>query len=81
MTYIRYEHAGASVNVHAGEGVRRLPRRQASDIALPGNDFWPFDRTAVLFNRFAGDGNGSEPKREVRTDPAVVQLAVSPGRP
>ncbi|MEV8446168.1 DUF6879 family protein [Streptomyces parvus] len=76
-TYIRYEHAGASVNVHAGEDVRWLPRRQASDIALPGNDFWLFDRTAVLFNHFAGDGNWSEPKWEVRTDPAVVQLAAS----
>jgi hypothetical protein len=26
--YIRYEHAGTSVNVHAGEQVRWLPRRQ-----------------------------------------------------
>ncbi|MFE5863718.1 DUF6879 family protein [Streptomyces virginiae] len=42
------------VNPHAGEQVRRLPRRQASDIALPGNDCWVFDGEMVLFNRFSG---------------------------
>ncbi|RFU83622.1 hypothetical protein DY218_27330 [Streptomyces triticagri] len=75
--YIRYEHAGTGVNVQAGEDVRWLPRRQASDLALPGNDLWLFDRTAVLFNHFAGDGNWSEPKWEVRTEPYVVDLAAS----
>ncbi|MFJ9176989.1 DUF6879 family protein [Streptomyces sp. NPDC102360] len=75
--YIGYEHAGATVNIHAGEDVRWLPRRLASDISLPGNDFWLFDRTAVLFNHFSGDGNWAEPKWEVRTEPAVVQLAAS----
>lgn len=34
--YIRYEHAGAVVNVAAGEQVRWLPRRQAVDLMLPG---------------------------------------------
>lgn len=29
--YIRYEHAGTVVNIHAGEQVRWLPRRHASD--------------------------------------------------
>lgn len=75
--YIRYEHAGTSVNVQAGEDVRWLPRRQASDIALPGNDFWLFDRTTVLFNHFSGEGSWTEPKWEVRTEPAVIQLAAS----
>src|SRR5882757_3229715 len=41
--YIRYEHAGTVVNLGAGEQVRWLPRRQASAIALPGNDFWLID--------------------------------------
>lgn len=31
--YIRYEHASPAVNLHAGEEVRWLPRRHASDIA------------------------------------------------
>ncbi|MFE2743964.1 DUF6879 family protein [Streptomyces scopuliridis] len=73
--YIRYEHAGTVVNVHAGELVRWLPRRQASDIALPGNDCWVFDNETVLFNHFTGDGEWSAPGWEVRTEPAVVQLA------
>ncbi|MER5947370.1 DUF6879 family protein [Streptomyces sp. NPDC001904] len=75
--YIAYEHAGTSVNVRAGENVRWLPRRQASDIALPGNDFWLFDRAAVLFNHYTGTGDRSEPKGEVRTEPTVIQLAAS----
>ncbi|PVE07134.1 DUF6879 family protein [Streptomyces scopuliridis] len=73
--YIRYEHAGTVVNVHAGELVRWLPRRQASDIALPGNDCWVFDDETVLFNHFTGDGEWSAPGWEVRAEPAVVQLA------
>lgn len=73
--YIRYEHAGTVVNIHAGERVRWLPRRQASDIALPGNDFWAFDGEIVLFNHFAGNGDWSEPRWEVRSEAAVVQLA------
>lgn len=73
--YIRYEHAGTAVNVQAGEQVRWLPRRQASDIALPGNDCWVFDGETVLFNHFSGDGNWSEPGWEFRTEPAVARLA------
>jgi hypothetical protein len=73
--YIRYEHAGTPVVIHAGEQVRWLPRRQASDIALPGNDCWAFDGETVLFNHFSGDGDWAEPKWEVRTEPAVVRLA------
>ncbi|MET9675973.1 DUF6879 family protein [Streptomyces sp. NPDC006482] len=38
--YIRYEHAITPLNLRAGEDVRWLPRRRASDIPLPGNDFW-----------------------------------------
>ncbi|MGW7550304.1 DUF6879 family protein [Streptomyces rimosus] len=73
--YIRYEHAGTPVNLHAGEQVRWLPRRLASDIALPGNDCWVFDGGTVLFNHFSGDGNWSAPGWEVRTEPAVARLA------
>lgn len=72
--YIRWEHAQTPVNIAVGEDVRWLPRRQASDIALPGNDFWLFDRDAVLFNHFAGDGSWDEPRWTVTRDPQVIRL-------
>lgn len=71
--YIRYEHAGTSVNVHAGEQVRWLPRRLAVDLMLPGADLWIFDGTQVLFNHFSGDGNWSDPPMELRSDPSIVK--------
>ncbi|MGW7369211.1 DUF6879 family protein [Streptomyces sp. NPDC054841] len=71
--YIRYEHAGTTVNVHAGEQVQWLPRRRASDLMLPGNDLWIFDGASVLFNHFTGDGNWAEPGLELRTEPSVVK--------
>jgi hypothetical protein len=37
--YIRWEHYVTHANVTAGEDVRWLPRRRATDIPLPGNDF------------------------------------------
>ncbi len=37
--YVRCEYDWTFANVAAGEQVRWLPRRQASDLALPGNDF------------------------------------------
>ncbi|MFD7734519.1 DUF6879 family protein [Kitasatospora phosalacinea] len=73
--YIRYEHSFTFTNVAGGEEVRWLPRRNASDLALPGNDFWLFDGRIVQFNVFDGDG------RRVHTDetedPAVAQLCAS----
>lgn len=54
--YIRYEHAGTVVNIASGEQVRWLPRRRASDIALPGNDFWLFDGHLIRWGYFSGDG-------------------------
>ncbi|MGK5641628.1 DUF6879 family protein [Streptomyces sp. URMC 126] len=75
--YIRYEHALTPVNVALGESVRWLPRRQASDIALPGNDFWVFDGRLVQFNHFTGDGDWDDPKHSMSEDPAVVELCSS----
>ncbi|MGH3645710.1 MAG: DUF6879 family protein [Micromonosporaceae bacterium] len=75
--YIRYEHAGTTVNIFAGELVRWLPRRHASDLGLPGNDCWEFDGRAVLFNHFDGNGDWSEPRWEVRTEPAVARLVTA----
>ncbi|MEU1816539.1 DUF6879 family protein [Streptomyces roseifaciens] len=73
--YIRYEHAGTPVNIQAGEQVRWLPRRQASDIALPGNDFWLFDDRLVMFNHFTGDGASAGPS--VSEDQQVAKLCGS----
>ena len=74
--YIRFEYAMTSeLNIPAGERVRWLPRRRASDLCLPGNDFWVFDERLVRFGHFAGDGEFLED--ELSDDPAVVRLCVS----
>ncbi|WP_445524814.1 DUF6879 family protein [Streptomyces cyslabdanicus] len=73
--YIRYEHAGTAANVAAGEQVRWLPRRQASAIALPGNDFWLIDGCLIRWNHFTGDG-ASAPG-EISEDPAAAQLCAN----
>lgn len=70
--YIRFEHSGTFTNIAAGEQIRWLPRRQASDIALPGNDFWLFDDDLVQFNHFTGDGGSAGPS--FSEDPAVIKL-------
>jgi hypothetical protein len=76
--YIRFEYdITAGLNIAAGEQVRWLPRRRASDLALPGNDFWLFDDEKVIFNHFAGDGRSGADHTEIRTDEAVVKLCAS----
>ncbi len=50
--YIRFEYDVTVGNVAAGEQVRWLPRRRATDLALPGNDFWLLDGNVVLVNYF-----------------------------
>ncbi|MFI6495247.1 DUF6879 family protein [Streptomyces sp. NPDC050564] len=70
--YIRYEHSGTFTNVAAGEQVRWLPRRRASDIALPGNDFWLFDDRVIRWNHFTGDGAWAG--QEVSEDPTAAKL-------
>lgn len=71
--FIRFEYdITAPLNIAAGEQVRWLPRRQASDLCLPGNDFWLFDDQAVRFGHFAGDGEYLGDEAVV--DPAVVKL-------
>ena len=56
--FIRYEWETTTiVNVPAGERVRWLRRSRASDLMLPGNDFWVFDNRLVRFTEFAGDGS------------------------
>ncbi|MFJ7996793.1 DUF6879 family protein [Streptomyces sp. NPDC096310] len=74
--YIRYEHAGADVNVHAGEQVRWLPRRKAATLLLPGSDLWIFDSAKVMFNHFGGEGDWAEPRMELRSGTDVVKQCV-----
>ena len=74
--YIRFEHAITSeVNVSAGEDVRWVPRRRASDLCLPGNDFWLFDDRLIRFSYFSGDGDilGDE----MVSDPAVARTCAA----
>lgn len=70
--YTRFLYDGTFTNVAAGEQVRWLPRMRASDIALPGNDFWLFDEQWVRWNHFAGDG--SSLGGEITNDPAAAKL-------
>lgn len=54
--------------------MRWLPRRSASDIALPGNDFWLLDGRLVQFHHFTGAGDWASDGKERTTDPAAVAL-------
>jgi hypothetical protein len=71
--YIRFEHEVTDgLNIAAGEEVRWLPRRKATGIALPGNDFWLFDSSLLLVNHFDGEGEWLEPS--ISTNPHEVKL-------
>ncbi|MFI6530532.1 DUF6879 family protein [Streptomyces uncialis] len=73
--YVRFEYdVTDAVNIAGGELVRWLPRRRASDIPLPGNDFWIFDGAYGKFNHFTGDGASAGP--ESIEDPRAVRLCV-----
>ncbi len=74
-SYVRFEHACTWQNVEAGEQVRWLPRRLASCIALPGNDFWLLDGAQVLFSLF--DGDGRRVGKTLTNDAAAVKLCGS----
>lgn len=74
--YIRYEYDGTFANVAAGEQVRWLPRRRATGIALPGNDFWLFDDHTVVVNHFTGDGQSAGPE-VIRNAPDLAKLCTT----
>ncbi|MBT2384255.1 DUF6879 family protein [Streptomyces sp. ISL-11] len=74
-TYITYEYTCTYQNITAGEQVRWLPRRKASDLALPGNDLWLFDDRLVRFGHFTGQGASAG--HELCDDPAVVKMCAS----
>ncbi len=69
--YTHYLHDGTFANVAAGEEIRWLPRRQASDLMLPGNDYWVFDDKLVRFGYFSGEG--CYLGDDVTDDPVVVR--------
>ncbi|WP_394814034.1 DUF6879 family protein [Streptomyces litchfieldiae] len=73
--YVQFEYDVTFTNVAAGERVRWLPRRRATDLALPGNDFWLLDDTAVMVNHFGGDGQFTG--EEIITEPSVIKLCAA----
>lgn len=74
--YIRFEHAiTGEVNISAGEDVRWVPRRRASDLCLPGNDFWLFDDRVIRFSYFSGAGDILED--ELVSDPVVARMCAA----
>jgi hypothetical protein len=75
--YIRFEYDITFTNVAAGEEIRWLPRRRASNLALPGNDFWVFDDRLVLWNHFTGEGEISPKGWEITEDPAIVKACAA----
>ncbi|SER05264.1 hypothetical protein SAMN04487983_1010218 [Streptomyces sp. yr375] len=74
--FVRYEYDGTFTNIAAGEQVRWLPRRQTTDLALPGTDFWVFDGTQTLFHHFTGDGQLNEDGWEYTDDPVRVKPCI-----
>ena len=52
--FARFEYEStAGINIAGGEEVRWLPRRMASGLCLPGNDYWLFDDRRVRFHYFS----------------------------
>ena len=71
--FIRFEYeVTKDHNIAAGEQVRWLPRQHATDLALPGNDFWVFDSEVLIINHFAGDGSWVGEER--CDDPVTAKL-------
>jgi hypothetical protein len=69
--YVIYEYdVTAQHNIVAGEQVRWLPRRLASDLLIPPTDFWVIDGV-VVFNHF--DGSGRWVAEEERGDRLLAQ--------
>lgn len=70
--YQRWAFHVAQPMADAGEEIRWIPRRHASTLLLPGNDFWLFDDQLVVFLAFAGDGLVMD--RLATRDPSVVEM-------
>ncbi|WP_368397268.1 DUF6879 family protein [Streptomyces sclerotialus] len=63
----------------ASSEVRWLPRRQATDVLLPANDFRLFDGNLLRVRHFAGDG--SHVADEPSTDTETLKLCGQALRP
>lgn len=73
-SYVHYEFDITQAhNIAAGEDVRWLPRRAASNLLLPPSDFWVIDG-ATIFNHFDGDGNWVD--EELKTDGSLAKLLI-----
>ncbi|MFJ2649229.1 DUF6879 family protein [Streptomyces sp. NPDC087420] len=70
--YIRWEHEMTRANLAAGEQVRWVPRRLASTLLLPCNDYWLFDDRLARVHHFAG--NGSLVTDEFTSEPDTLKL-------
>lgn len=75
--YIAFEHHVTAANVTAGESVRCLPRRQASDIAVPGNDFWLPDGRVAVFEQTRTGGVIVAPWGTEYGGEAIARLVVA----
>lgn len=53
--HIRWERYVTHANITAGEEVRWLPRRRATSIPLPRNDFRLFGGALLRVHHFSGD--------------------------
>jgi hypothetical protein len=73
--YIRFEYDGTFKSIASGESVRWLPRRLASDLCVPCNDFWVFDERVVRLHHFSGDGK--RVAHELSEDPKLAKVCVS----
>ncbi|MBO2448373.1 hypothetical protein J4573_14810 [Actinomadura barringtoniae] len=69
--YMRHALDVAGHLVNAGEDTRWLPRRQTSDLLLPGNDFFVLDGEVVIFNVLDGDDGRAE--QQLWTEADVVE--------
>jgi hypothetical protein len=75
--YIRFEYDITFMNAAAGEDVRWLPRRRASDLALPGTDFWVFDERIVLWTHMTGEGEMSPEGWDITENPALATMCAA----
>ncbi|MDX6241442.1 MAG: hypothetical protein QOG10_6266 [Kribbellaceae bacterium] len=58
--------------VEAGEDVRFVPRRQVSELCIPGNDYYLFDDERAVFLHYAGSGLNNS--LTTTTNPATVEM-------
>ncbi|WP_034090739.1 DUF6879 family protein [Streptacidiphilus albus] len=75
--YTRWLHRITETNLAVGELVRWLPRAKASDLCLPGNDFWVLDHHSVLFNHWTGYGDLADPATELRHEPELIKMCTA----